>query len=109
MLCHQEIVTFYGTRKFITVFTTARRRCVPINYVSEDCARSYCLFRIHFNIILPSTLKSSSGSPPLYLCNQNFIHISHLFREYYMPLPFYYLFFIVVMFIDEYKLWRFSL
>jgi hypothetical protein len=42
----QKFSNFYGTRRFITVFTTARHRSLP-------CATSSYFFSIHCDVILP--------------------------------------------------------
>jgi hypothetical protein len=64
----KKFPVFYGTRRFITVFTRARHwplssaRLIQYTPQFPD---------IHFNIILPSTPRSSEWSLPLRLSNQN--------------------------------------
>ena len=49
---------FYGTRRFITAFTTARHLFSPEPVRLSPCPLSH-FSKIHFNIILPSTPESS--------------------------------------------------
>jgi hypothetical protein len=44
--------------------------------------------KIHSNIIIPSTSRSSNWSLPFRFPNQNFIYISHLSHVCYMPYPY---------------------
>jgi hypothetical protein len=41
--------------------------------------------KVHSNIILPSTLRSSEWSLPIRFSDHNFIRISHLFHACYVP------------------------
>jgi len=43
--------------------------------------------KIHFNIILPSTRRSSEKSLPFRFSDQNFVHISQLSHARYIPCP----------------------
>jgi hypothetical protein len=46
-----------------------------------------CFYKIHFNIILPSTSRSFELCLPFRLSNQNFVRISYLYLAQYMPCP----------------------
>jgi hypothetical protein len=82
----RKFPTFYGTRRFITAFTTAR-------HLSLSSARSIqfippCHFsKIHFNIILPSKPRSSEWLPSLKCTHQNSVCTSPLPDTCYMLCP----------------------
>jgi len=48
------LTEFYATRRFVTVFTTARKRVLTLRKINQVHALPcYCL-KIHFNIMLPN-------------------------------------------------------
>jgi hypothetical protein len=77
-LTSQEIPTFYGTQRLITMFTRSHNwtqswaQSNPVhNLTSYFC-------KIHFNIILPSMLMSPKSSLHFRTSNWNFVCISQL-------------------------------
>jgi len=83
----KKFPTFYGTRKFITAFTTARH--LPILSQSDPVHTSTSHFlKIHLNIILPSTSGSPQWSLSFRFPHQNPVHASPLPLMRYMPHPY---------------------
>ena len=78
---------FYGTRRFITAFTTARHLSLSSarSILSTPTPPTYFL-KIHLNIILPSTHGSSRWSVSLFSPPKPCIS-SPLPHTYYMPRP----------------------
>jgi hypothetical protein len=83
----------YSTCEYISLFYETRRFCVhkvqplvPIlSRIHTDQNFSLCFSKIHFIIILSSTLRSSNWSLPFKFSNENFVCISHLSCVCYMP------------------------
>jgi hypothetical protein len=67
------------------------------------------LRKIHFNIIISPTPRSSEWSLPFRLSNQNSICISHLTHACYMSHFFILDLTIIIIFREKYKLWSSSL
>jgi len=83
----KKFLAFYGTRMFITAFTSARHlslsRATSIHFKTPT---SYFL-KMHFNIILPSKPVSPKWSLSLRFPNQNPVYASPLLHTQYMPRP----------------------
>ena len=83
----QEIPEFYGSRRFITAFTTARHLYLSWSKSNQFVPPSYFL-KIHFIIILPFTRRFPSdilpsGTPTKTLCAPFFA----LYALYARPIP----------------------
>ena len=57
----KKFPTFYGTRRFITVFITALPSLVPVLSQINPVHGPIPLLKIHFDIILRSTPRSSKS------------------------------------------------
>ena len=79
----EEIPPFYGTRRFITAFTTARHISLFWERAVQSMDTSYIL-KINFNIIFPSTPGSCKWSPSIRSSNQNPVCTSLLRRATYL-------------------------
>jgi hypothetical protein len=75
---------FCGTQRLITAFTTAGHQ--SLSWTRSVYAASHCL-KIHFDIILPSALRSSKWSLSLMFSHQNPVHTSPLPHTCYLPRP----------------------
>jgi len=81
----KKFPAFYGTPRFITLFTTARHwsLCWAIWIRST----TYHPISIHSNITFPSTPRSSELSPTFVITDQHFERIYHRSHERYVPRP----------------------
>jgi len=72
----------YGTRSVIATFTKARH--LPLSYARADQASQSRFLEIHFNIIHPSTPRSSKWSLYFTFPHQNQVYVSPLHHTRYM-------------------------
>ena len=80
---------FYGTRRFITAFTSARH--LSLYWANQSTAHPPSHFlKIHLNIILPSMPGSYKWSLSLKFPHQKPVYTSPLPHTCYMPRPFYF-------------------
>jgi hypothetical protein len=92
---------FYGTRRFIIVFTKAR-------YWSLSCAswiQSTTFHPIYCIIILLSTPRSSEWSLPFRISDRNFACISHLTHSCCMPCLILLYLVTLIIFGESHRLW----
>ena len=82
----KKFPAFYGTRRFITAFTSARHMSVSWATAIQSMSQFYFL-KTHFNIILPTTLVSPKWSLFLRFPNQNPVYTSPLPHTFHMPRP----------------------
>jgi hypothetical protein len=85
----KKFPAFYGIRKFITPFTSARHLSLSkASLIHSIPPHPTCWSSIH-NIILPSTPGSPKWSPSLRLPYQNSVYACALPHSNYMPHPSY--------------------
>jgi hypothetical protein len=85
----KKFLSFCGTRRFITAFTTARYLSYPEPDRASPCSPSSPsrFSKVRFNITLPTTPGSSKWSPSFRLLHWNSVRTSSLPHTYYMPCP----------------------
>jgi len=83
----KKFPAFYGTRRFITAFTSLRHLSLYLASSMQSIPPRPTYLKIHLNIILPST----AGSPQWFLSlrfpHQNPVYASPLPHTRYMPRP----------------------
>jgi len=72
----KKFFTFYGTQRFITMFTRACHRSLSWTRWIQSVT-SHCFSKIHSNIIL-QCMPTSEWYLPFRFSIQNFVHISHI-------------------------------
>ena len=82
----EKIPIFRGTRRFITVFTTAHHLLLYWARSIYSMNPSYSL-KIHLNIILQFPPRTSKRFPAFRFANQNPVRTSHLSHTCHMPRP----------------------
>jgi hypothetical protein len=80
----KKFPAFYRTRRFINVFTAARHWALVLSQMNPVHTFPPYSSKIHSNIILPSTPRSSEWSLPFRFSSKNYVSISHL--AYPIPL-----------------------
>jgi len=70
----KKFPAFYGTLRFSTVFTRALN--FTLSHVDLVYIPTSCFFKIHLNIILPSTPTSPKWSPTYSFSDKNFVFLT---------------------------------
>jgi hypothetical protein len=83
----REFPAFYGTRKFITTFTSVRHLSLSSASSIQSMSPTSHVLKIHLNIILPSKLGSSKWSLSLRFPHQKPLYASPLAPKCYMSRP----------------------
>jgi len=100
----KKFTAFYGTRRFITVFTRAclwslsSDECIP-QLPIHFLVRSIEVLSSHLRLCFPRGLFPSGFS------DQNFVCISLLYHSCYVPNRLIFLDFIIIIFDEAYELW----
>ena len=96
----KKFPAFYGTRQFITTFTSARH--LSLSWATSIQSISlYLLLNMHFSIILPYMPTSSKWSLPSRFSHQNPACTSPLSHTFNMPHPSNSLWFVTGIIFDE--------
>jgi hypothetical protein len=83
----KKFPVFYGTRRFITAFTSARPTVSILSQLNPVHTLTSNYLKINLNIILSSTPESPQLILSLWLPNKNPVHDSLLPHMRYMPCP----------------------
>ena len=81
----KKFLAFYGTRRFSTVFTSARHMSLSWANLIQSIPPTSHFLKIYLNIILPSTPGSPKWSLSLRVPHQNPVHASPHPHTCYMP------------------------
>ena len=85
----EKFPAFYGTRRFITAFTSARHLSLYWASSIQSMIPTSNFLKIHLNIIFPSTPVSPKWSLSLRFPHQNSVYNCPLTHAWYMPRPSY--------------------
>ena len=83
----KKFPSFYGTRRFITAFTSARHLSLSGASSIQSIPPTSHFLKIHLNIILPSAPGSPQWTLSLRFPHQNPVHASPLLHTRYIPRP----------------------
>ena len=83
----KKFPAFYGTRRFITAFTSAHHLSLSWASSVQSMPSTFHFLKIHLNIILPSTLVSPKWSLCLRLTHHKPLYVSPLTHTRYVPRP----------------------
>ena len=83
----KKFPAFYGTRRFITAFTSAHHLSLSCASSIQSIPPTSDFLKIHLDIILPSTSGSPKWSVSLRFPHQNHVYVSPLPHTRYIPRP----------------------
>ena len=83
----KKFLAFYGTRRFITAFTSAHHLSLSCASSIQSTPTTFHFLKIRLNIILPSTPGSPKWSPSFRCPHQNPVYASPLPHTRYIPRP----------------------
>ena len=96
----KKFPAFYGTRRFITAFTSARHLSLSCASSTQSITPTSHFLKIHLNIILPSKSGSPKWSLSLRFPHQNLCSPPHVLHAPLIP---FFLVLITRIFRDEYR------
>ena len=98
----KKFPTFYGTRRFITAFATARHQFLSWASCVQYTPPTFHFLKIHLNIVFPYMSGSPKWSLSLRFNHQNPVQAFPLPDTPYMPRPSHFLDFITQKVLGEY-------